>query len=61
MKRKIEQHGEVVVTDHGEPAYVIKLLPAPGKKPLSRRLRAPFADATGFRLRTRQFKEEERR
>ncbi len=32
VKRKIEQHGEVVVTDHGEPAYVIKLLPAPTRK-----------------------------
>ena len=32
VKRRIEQHGEVVVTDHGEPAYVVKLLPAPAKK-----------------------------
>jgi len=32
VKRRIEQHGEVVVTDHNEPAYVIKSLPAPAKK-----------------------------
>ena len=65
VKRRIEQHGEVVVTDHGEPAYVIRLVPAPAKK--SRRLpdyyarlrrRQPKAlSAKG----TRQFWEEERR
>ncbi len=65
VKRRIEQHGEVVVTDHGEPAYVIKLLPAPAKK------RQPLPDYYA-RLRkrqpeelsaeeTRQFWEEERR
>ena len=65
VKRSIEQHGEVVVTDHGEPAYVIKLLPAPAKK------RRPLPDYYA-RLRkrqpkglsaeeTRQFWEEERR
>lgn len=27
VKRRIEQHGEVVITDHGEPAYVLKPLP----------------------------------
>ena len=32
VKRKIEQHGEVIVTDHGEPAYIIKLVPAPVRK-----------------------------
>lgn len=32
VKRKIEQHGEIVITDHGEPAFVIKLLPAPAKR-----------------------------
>ena len=65
VKRSIEQHGEVVVTDHGEPAYVIKLLSAPAKK------RRPLPDYYA-RLRkrqpeglsaedTRQFWEEERR
>ncbi len=65
VKRKIEQHGEVVVTDRGEPAYVIKLLPAPTRK------RPPLPDYYA-RLRkrqpkplsaedTRQFWEEERR
>jgi antitoxin (DNA-binding transcriptional repressor) of toxin-antitoxin stability system len=65
VKRQIEQHGEVVVTDHGEPAYVIKSLPAPAKK------RRPLPDYYA-RLRkrqpeglsaedTRQFWEEERR
>jgi antitoxin (DNA-binding transcriptional repressor) of toxin-antitoxin stability system len=65
VKRSIEQHGEVVVTDHGEPAYVIKLLPAPAKK------RRPLPDyyarlrkrqPKGFSTEeTRQFWEEERR
>ena len=33
VKRKIEQHGEVVITDHGEPAYVLKpLAPPPAKR-----------------------------
>jgi len=32
VKRRIEEHGEVVITDHGEPAYVIKPLPPPSKK-----------------------------
>jgi antitoxin (DNA-binding transcriptional repressor) of toxin-antitoxin stability system len=32
VKRRIEEHGEVVITDHGEPAYVIKPLPASPKK-----------------------------
>ena len=27
VKRKIEQHGEIVITDHGEPAYLLKPLP----------------------------------
>jgi antitoxin (DNA-binding transcriptional repressor) of toxin-antitoxin stability system len=31
VKRKIEQHGEVTITDRGEPAYVIKSLPQPAK------------------------------
>ena len=47
VKRRIEQHGEVIVTDHGEPAYVIKLQPAPPKK------RAPLPDYYA-RLRKRQ-------
>jgi hypothetical protein len=31
VKRKIEQHGELVITDRGEPAYVLKpvIRPAP--------------------------------
>jgi antitoxin (DNA-binding transcriptional repressor) of toxin-antitoxin stability system len=29
VKRKIEQHGEIIITDHGDPAYVIKPVPAP--------------------------------
>ena len=32
VKRSIEQHGEVVITDHGQPACVSKVLPAPAKK-----------------------------
>jgi antitoxin (DNA-binding transcriptional repressor) of toxin-antitoxin stability system len=27
VKRKVEQHGQVVVTDRGEPAYELKALP----------------------------------
>ena len=27
VKRKIEQHGELVITDHGEPAYLLKRVP----------------------------------
>ena len=65
VKRKIEQHGEVVVTDHGEPAYVIKLLPAPAQKRpplpdyyarLRRRQPKPLSAES-----TRQFWEQERR
>ena len=65
MKRRIEQHGEVVVTDHGEPAYVIKLLPALAKK--SRRLPDYYARLQKRQPKalsakaTRQFWEEERR
>lgn len=32
VKRRIEQHGEVVITDHGQPAYLIRPLPAPARK-----------------------------
>jgi antitoxin (DNA-binding transcriptional repressor) of toxin-antitoxin stability system len=32
VKRKIEEHGEVVITDHGEPAYLLKPLPRRAKK-----------------------------
>ncbi len=65
VKRRIEQHGEVVITDHGHPAYVIKLLPAPSRKRpsppdyyarlLKRQPKGLSAAAT------RQFWEEERR
>jgi prevent-host-death family protein len=27
VKRRVEEYGEVVITDHGKPAYVIKSLP----------------------------------
>jgi len=27
VKRRVEEYGEVIITDHGEPAYVIKSLP----------------------------------
>jgi antitoxin (DNA-binding transcriptional repressor) of toxin-antitoxin stability system len=33
VKRKIEQCGEVVITDNGEPAYLLKSLP---RKPKTR-------------------------
>ncbi|HEX3628272.1 MAG TPA: hypothetical protein VH280_22925 [Verrucomicrobiae bacterium] len=64
VKRRIEQHGQVVITDHGQPAYIIKLLTEKPKKKASlpdyyarllKRQPAPLsADAT------RQFWEEER-
>ncbi len=36
VKRRIEERGEVIITDRGEPAYIIKLLPPslPRKTPL---------------------------
>ena len=64
VKRKIEQHGEIVITDHGEPAYAIRAL-APKVQPtaplpdyyarLLRRQPKPLSAAA-----TRQFWEEER-
>jgi len=33
IKRRLEEHGEIVITDRGKPAYVIKSLPAPSKQP----------------------------
>jgi antitoxin (DNA-binding transcriptional repressor) of toxin-antitoxin stability system len=33
VKRKIEQYGEIVITDNGAPAYLLKLLP---RKPKDR-------------------------
>jgi antitoxin (DNA-binding transcriptional repressor) of toxin-antitoxin stability system len=27
VKRKIEQHGQIIITDNGEPAFLIKALP----------------------------------
>ncbi|HEV2330940.1 MAG TPA: type II toxin-antitoxin system Phd/YefM family antitoxin [Verrucomicrobiae bacterium] len=63
VKRRIEQHGQVVITDHGQPAYVIKSLPQESKKKaplpdyyarlLTRQRSALSADAT------RQFWDEE--
>jgi antitoxin (DNA-binding transcriptional repressor) of toxin-antitoxin stability system len=32
IKRRIEQHGEIVITDRGAPAYVIRSLPPVLKK-----------------------------
>ena len=64
VKRRIEEHGEVVITDNGEPAYVIKLLPSKPRK------RAVLPDYYARLLKrqpeplsaeqTRQFWEEER-
>jgi antitoxin (DNA-binding transcriptional repressor) of toxin-antitoxin stability system len=65
VKRRIEQHGEVVITDHGEPAYLLKLLPPrPAKSApppdyyarLLKRQPQPFSAEA-----TQQFWEEERR
>jgi antitoxin (DNA-binding transcriptional repressor) of toxin-antitoxin stability system len=32
VKRRIEQHGQVVITDRGQPAYLIKLVPEEPRK-----------------------------
>jgi antitoxin (DNA-binding transcriptional repressor) of toxin-antitoxin stability system len=32
VKRRIEEHGELIITDRGEPSYVIKALPQKSKK-----------------------------
>ncbi len=64
VKRRIEQHGEVVITDRGERAYVIKLLPRTQKTRtelpdyyarLVRRHRTPLSVQA-----THEFWEEER-
>jgi antitoxin (DNA-binding transcriptional repressor) of toxin-antitoxin stability system len=64
VKRKIEEHGHVIVTDRGEPAYVIRALPTPpvekGRLPdyygrLTRRQPNPLSAEE-----TRRFWEEER-
>lgn len=32
VKKKMEEHGEVIITDHGAPAYVLKPVPRPKPK-----------------------------
>ncbi len=57
VKRKIQQHGQIVITDHGEPAYLLQPVPA---KP---RASTPTPDYYA-RLQQRQprpFSEEETR
>ncbi len=64
VRRRIQEHGEVVITDHGEPAYVIKSLPP------ARRKSAPLPDYYARLLKrqpkplsaeaSREFWEEER-
>lgn len=64
VKRRIEQHGQVVITDRGQPAYVITPLP---EKP---KIKAPLPDYYARLLKrqpaslsidaTRRFWEEER-
>lgn len=45
VKRKIERHGKVIITDHGEPAYVLEPLPRPSRSP------APIPNYLGRLLR----------
>jgi antitoxin (DNA-binding transcriptional repressor) of toxin-antitoxin stability system len=33
VKRKVEAHGEVVITDNGVPRFLLKSLPTPPAKP----------------------------
>jgi antitoxin (DNA-binding transcriptional repressor) of toxin-antitoxin stability system len=65
VKRKIEQHGEVTITDRGEPAYVIKAVPRGLRsKPSGREYYARLLKRQPKALsaqETRQFWEEERR
>jgi hypothetical protein len=65
VKRKIEQFGEVTITDRGEPAYVLRSVPPPARRKASARdyyarllKRQPKALSIEE---TRQFWEEERR
>ena len=39
VKRKIEQHGEIIITDNGDPAYVLKPVAAP--RPPTKKARMP--------------------
>ena len=64
VKRRIEEHGEVVITDRGEPTYLIKPLP-----PKPKRVAAPPDYYSRLRKRqprpisakeTQRFWEEER-
>ena len=64
VKRKIEQHGGVVITDHGEPSYLLQPLPSAPRRsgpPLDylARLRRRQPNAL-TREQTRQLWEEER-
>jgi antitoxin (DNA-binding transcriptional repressor) of toxin-antitoxin stability system len=64
VKRRIEEHGQVVITDHGEPAYIIKSLPPRPKRKASlpdyyARLLQRQPDPLSPEA-TRQFWEEER-
>jgi len=65
VKRKIEQHGEVTITDRGKPTYVLKSLPPPAKiKTSARHYYARLLERQPKALspeETRQFWEEERR
>ena len=36
VKRKIEPHGEIEITDHGEPAYLLKPMPQEAANPRHR-------------------------
>ncbi len=64
VKRRIEEHGEIVITDHGQPTYIIKPLPQEPKQ--KARLPDYYArllkrQPTALSLEaTRQFWEEER-
>ena len=64
VKRKIERHGKVVITDRGEPAYVLQALPrqtrsgAPPRDYLDRLLRRQPVPMSASA--TRRLLEEER-
>ena len=57
VKRKIEQHGEIIITDNGDPAYVMKPV---DRKP-ERRVAAPDYYARLIEIMPRPLTEEEAR
>ena len=58
VKRKIEQHGEIIITDNGDPAYVIKPIAVP-RQP--KKARMPDYYARLIKIMPKPMTEEEAR